>query len=131
MAKTSEDLRSPLSRARGLGSAKDGVHHFWVQRVSALALIPLTLWFVFSIAQLATGDADFYAVRHWVSAPSVAVVLVLFLASALYHSLLGVQVVIEDYIGGGLRVTVLLLSKFLHAIVAAAAIFAVLKVALG
>lgn len=130
MAKTSQDLRSPLSRARGLGSAKDGVHHFWVQRVSALALIPLTLWFVFSVAQLAGGD--YYAVRHWVSAPSVAVVLVLFLASALYHSVLGVQVVIEDYAGGdAARLTLLLLSKFFHAIVAAAAIFAVLKVAFG
>lgn len=130
MAKTSQNLRSPLSRARGLGSAKEGVHHFWVQRVSALALIPLTLWFVFSVAQLAGGDyAD---VHHWVSAPSVAVVLVLFLASALYHSVLGVQVVIEDYAGGdAARLTLLLISKFLHAIVAAAAIFAVLKVALA
>lgn len=130
MAKTSQDLRSPLSRARGLGSAKEGVHHFWVQRVSALALIPLTLWFVFSVAQLAGGD--YAAVRHWVHAPSVAVVLVLFLASALYHSVLGVQVVIEDYAGGdAARLILLLLSKFLHAIIAAAAIFAVLKVALG
>ena len=132
MAKTSADLRSPLSRARGLGSAKDGVHHFWVQRVSALALIPLTLWFVFSVAQLAAGGADYALVRHGVSAPSVAVVLVLFLATALYHSVLGVQVVIEDYAPGEFgRLVLLLLSKFFHAIVAAAAIFAVLKVALA
>ena len=131
MSKTSKDLRSPLSRARGLGSAKDGVHHFWVQRVSALALIPLSLWFVYSVACLARGPADFAAVQWWVSAPSVAVALVLFLATAVYHSLLGVQVVIEDYSGGALRITLLLLSKFFHAIVAAAGIFAVLKVALG
>ncbi|WP_028006807.1 succinate dehydrogenase, hydrophobic membrane anchor protein [Solimonas flava] len=131
MAKTSKDLRSPLSRARGLGAAKDGVHHFWVLRVSALALIPLSLWFVFSVACLASGPADFYAVQHWVSAPSVAVALVLFLATALYHSVLGVEEVILDYSTGPARLTLLLASKFLHAIVAAAGIFAVLKVALG
>lgn len=123
-------LRSPLSRARGLGSAKDGVHHFWVQRVSAVALVPLTLWFVFSVAQLAGGD--FYAVRHWVSAPSVAIMLVLFLATTLYHSALGVQVVIEDYVHHeGLKLAALMGQKFLHAIVGVASIFAVLRVALG
>lgn len=122
--------RSPLSQARGLGSAKDGTHHFWVQRVSAVALIPLSLWFVFSVAQLAGGD--YGAVRHWVHAPSVAVTLVLFLCAALYHSMLGVQVVIEDYIASeGTKIVSLLLMKFAHAVVAAAAVFAVLKVALG
>lgn len=123
-------LRSPLGRARGLGSAKDGVHHFWVQRVSAVALVPLSLWFIFSVAQLAGGE--FTAVRHWVSAPSVAVTLVLFLGAALYHSMLGMQVIVEDYVAHeGARITVLMLMKFIHAIVAAASIFAVLKVALG
>lgn len=123
-------LRSPLSRARGLGSAKEGVHHFWVQRVSAIALVPLTLWFVFSLARFA--GSDFAVVQHWVAAPSVAVTLVLFLATMLYHSALGVQVVIEDYVSHeGNRIVTLLLSKFVHAIVAAASIFAVLKVALA
>lgn len=122
-------LRSPLSRARGLGSAKDGTHHFWVQRVSAIALIPLTLWFVFSVASLA--GASYEAVHWWIGYPAVAVTLVLFIAAALYHSMLGVQVVIEDYVGGeGMKLTALLLSKFFHFAVAAAAIFAVLKIAL-
>lgn len=124
------NLRSPLSQARGLGSAKDGTHHFWVQRVSAVALIPLSLWFVFSVAQLAGGD--YGMVRHWVHAPSVAVTLVLFITAALYHSMLGIQVVIEDYVGNdAAKIVSLLLSKFVHAIVAVAAIFSVLKVALG
>jgi succinate dehydrogenase / fumarate reductase, membrane anchor subunit len=123
-------LRSPLSRAKGLGSAKTGVHHFWMQRVSAIALVPLTFWFVFSIANLA--GADYASVQNWVSAPSVAVVLILFLIATLYHSLLGVQTVVEDYVGHeGARIAVLLLSKFAHAAVAAATIFAVLKVALA
>lgn len=123
-------LRSPLAHARGLGSAKDGTHHFWVQRVSAVALIPLSLWFVFSVARLAGGD--YGMVHHWVHAPSVAVTLVLFIGAALYHSMLGVQVVIEDYIASeGTKIVSLLLMKFAHAIVAAAAVFAVLKVALA
>lgn len=122
-------LRSPLSKARGLGSAKHGVHHFWTQRVSAVALVPLALWFVFSVAQLAGGD--YAAVRHWVAAPSVAVVLLLFLVTTFYHSWLGVQVIIEDYVAHeGTRIAALLLSKFVHALVAVASVFAVLKVAL-
>jgi succinate dehydrogenase / fumarate reductase membrane anchor subunit len=125
-------LRSPLSRARGLGSAKHGVHHFWVQRVSAIALIPLALWFVFSIAMLAAKGGSFESVRYWASYPSVAVTLVLFLAAAAYHSMLGVQVVIEDYVAGeGWKITALLLSKFAHVVVAVAGIFAVLKLALA
>lgn len=123
-------LRSPLARARGLGSAKSGVHHFWVQRLSALALIPLSLWFVFSIAKI--PGHGFYAMRHWVSAPSVAITLVLFLAAAIYHSALGLQVVIEDYTGHeAKKIVTMILMQFAHAIVAAAAIFAVLRIALA
>ena len=122
-------LRSPLGRARGLGSAKDGTHHFWVQRVSAIALIPLTLWFIFSLASL--PGASYAQVSWWVGYPAVAVTLVLFIAAALYHSMLGVQVVIEDYVGNeGMKITALLFSKFFHFAVAAASIFAVLKIAL-
>lgn len=123
-------LRSPLGRARGYGSAKEGVQHFWVQRVSAVALIPLTLWFVFSVAQLPVES--FGAVKHWVAVPSVAVMLVLFIATLFYHSMLGVQVVVEDYVAGeGRKLVTLLVLKFAHAIAAAAGIFAVLKIALG
>ena len=123
-------LRSPLGRARGYGSAKDGVHHFWVQRVSAVALVPLSLWFVFSVAQL---PVDSYgALKHWVSAPTVAVMLVLFIPTLFYHSMLGVQVVIEDYVHSeGAKLATLLVLKFAHAIAAAAGVFAVLLVALG
>ncbi len=125
-------LRSPLSRARGLGSAKHGVHHFWVQRVSAVALIPLALWLVFSIAMLAAKGGSYEAVRYWAGYPSVAVTLVLFLAAAVYHSVLGVQVVIEDYVSSeGWKIAALLLSKLLHVVVAVSAIFAVLKIALA
>lgn len=122
--------RSPLSRARGLGSAKDGTHHFTVQRISAIALIPLTLWFVFSLAKLPIASYD--AVRWWVHAPSVAVALMLFIGCALYHSMLGVQVIVEDYVASeGRKLLTLLAFKFIQTIAAVAGIFAVLKIALN
>jgi succinate dehydrogenase / fumarate reductase membrane anchor subunit len=123
-------LRSPLKRARGSGSAKEGVGTFLAERISAVALIPLTLWFVFSVARLPL--LSHAAVEHWLRAPSVAVTLVLFLAVLFYHSNLGVKVVVEDYVAGeGRKLVTLLLVKFAHAALAAAAIFAVLKVSLG
>ena len=122
--------RSPLSRARGYGSANEGVHTFLAERISAVALVPLTLWFVFSVARLPA--ASYGAVKHWVAAPSVAVTLVLFLVTLFYHSSLGVKVVVEDYIAGeGKKLALLLAVKFVHAVLAAAGIFAVLKIALG
>ncbi|HUR40207.1 MAG TPA: succinate dehydrogenase, hydrophobic membrane anchor protein [Verrucomicrobiae bacterium] len=123
-------LRSPLKRARGYGSAKEGVQHFWVQRVSAVALVPLSLWFVFSVAQL--SSENFPAVKHWASAPSVAVMLALLVVTLFYHSMLGIQVVVEDYVASeGRKLVTLLLLKFAHAVGAAAGIFAILKIALG
>ena len=130
MASDKAALRSPLGRARGYGSAKEGVQHFWVQRVSAVALVPLSLWFVFSVAQLPLESHS--AVKHWVSAPSVAVMLALFVATLFYHSMLGIQVVVEDYVAGeGKKLVTLLVLKFAHAVGAAAGIFAILKVALS
>lgn len=129
-SESAHTLRSPLKRARGSGSAKDGVRTFLAERISAVALVPLTLWFVFSVARLPMLSHN--AVKHWVQAPSVAVTLVLFLAALFYHSSLGVKVVVEDYVAGeGRKLVVLLLVKFAHAVLAAAAIFAVLKISLG
>jgi succinate dehydrogenase / fumarate reductase membrane anchor subunit len=123
-------LRSPLSRARGLGSAKDGVHHWIWQRLTAVALVPLTLWFVVAVATHA-GDG-YEAVRAWVATPYVAVLLGIYLATLFHHSQLGLQVVIEDYVHTRwVNLSALLLVKFAHVLLAAAAIFAVLKIALG
>lgn len=130
MASDPSRLRSPLGRARGYGSAKEGVQHFWAQRVSAVALVPLSLWFVFSVARLPVTSHG--AIQHWVAAPSVAIMLALFIPTLFYHSMLGIQVVVEDYVSGeGRKIALLLVLKFAHAIAAAAGIFAVLKIALG
>lgn len=122
-------IRTPLARARGLGSAKDGVGHWWAQRVSAVALVPLTLWFVAAVA--AHAGAGHQAVVAWLSSPAVAVVLVLYLAALFYHSQLGLQVVVEDYVHGEwLKRATLVVLQFAHIALAAAAIFAVLWIAL-
>lgn len=123
-------IRSPLARARGLGSAKDGVGHWWAQRVTAVALVPLTLWFVTSLA--AHVGQDHTAVMAWLSSPVVAVALVLYLAALFYHSQLGLQVVVEDYVHSeSLKLVTLLVLQFANIALAAAAIFAVLSIALG
>jgi succinate dehydrogenase / fumarate reductase membrane anchor subunit len=122
-------LRSPLGRVLGHGAAKGGVHHWWVQRLTSIALIPLTVWFVISL--LAMPSFEYETVRSWVSQSWTALLLVLFIAIATWHSKLGVQVVVEDYVHGGLKTLSLIFSTFAHTLVAAAAIFAVLKVAFG
>ncbi|MGC1950992.1 MAG: succinate dehydrogenase, hydrophobic membrane anchor protein [Gammaproteobacteria bacterium] len=123
-------LRTPLAQARGLGAARDGIHHWWTQRLTALALIPLSLWLVASIITI-TG-ADYATAVEWVQSPVVAVLLLLFIAVAFYHAQLGMQVVLEDYVHGGwAKVATIILSKFLMIALAFVAGFAVLRVALG
>jgi succinate dehydrogenase / fumarate reductase membrane anchor subunit len=123
--------RTPLGRVLGLGSAKDGVGHWWTQRTSAIALVPLGLWFAISLVLLASGAGIGYAsVTAWIASPTHAVLLLLLLATACYHSVLGVQVVVEDYVElEWAKVASLLLSKFAHALLAAAGLYAVLRIA--
>ena len=124
--------RSDLGKVLGLGSAKEGVSHWWGQRISAVALLPLALWLIYSITMLIrTRQTDYLAVVDWVALPFNAVMLILLIATMAYHSAMGVQVVIEDYVHGGLKVASLILQKFAHVAVATAGIFSVLKIALG
>lgn len=123
-------LRSPLSRVLGSGSAKEGTEHWWMQRVTAVALLIIGLWFLVSIAGLA--DYDRAALYRWAGHPLHAVMLILASITLAWHSTLGVQVIVEDYVHGPLlKVSALLLNKFLHIFLAAAALLAVLKIALG
>ena len=123
-------LRSPLSRVLGHGSAKEGTDHWWMQRVTAVALVLLGGWFLVSFAGLDGYSLE--AVTGWVRRPMNAIVLLLGSVTLAYHSMLGLQVVIEDYVHGpALKVFSLILSKFVHVFLGIAAVLAVLNVALG
>ena len=123
-------LRNPLGRARGLGSAKTGTHHWLGQRLSALALIPPGLWFAVCALQLT--HADYITVIVWLHAPVTAVLLSLFLAALFYHAYLGVQVVLEDYVHTEwLKLASLLAIKAAAFLLAAAGIFTALRIAFG
>ena len=123
-------LRSPLGRAIGLGSAKEGVEHWWAQRVSAVALIPLGLWFAASLVALA--GADRAAVLAWLHAPVQAILAILLLIAVFYHAALGLQVVIEDYVHAEwLKVPSLVAMRLVSFGLAVAGIFAVLRIAFG
>jgi succinate dehydrogenase / fumarate reductase membrane anchor subunit len=123
-------LRSPLSRVLGLGSAKDGTAHWWAQRVTAVALVPLTLWFVFSLLTL--PDFDYETVRTWLSVPVTGFLAVLLVGVLSYHSYLGTIVIVEDYVtSSGMKVLTLMTLRFLYVLAGGAAIFAILRVVLG
>lgn len=123
-------FRTPVKNARGLGSAHEGTAHWWAQRLSALALIPLTIWLVASL--IALLQADYTTARDWVAEPFNTLVLALVLGTLFYHSWLGVQVVVEDYVHGKIaKLVTLVISQFLHFLFAALGIFAVLRIAFG
>jgi len=124
------DLRTPLARVTGLGAAKDGTGHWWLQRLSAIALVPLVLWFVASIVSLSgSGQAE---VKAWLDNPLAALLFVLLLGGGFFHLKLGLQVVIEDYFhAGAAKLALLILNTFASIALAGASILAVLKLALG
>jgi len=122
-------LRSPLGKVLGTGSAKEGVQHWWLQRLTSIALVPLTIWFVVSLLSL--PSFEHVTVVSWMAQSWTALLLILFILVATWHSQLGVRVVVEDYIHGGSKTLTLVLITFIHVVVATAGIFAVLKVAFG
>ncbi len=123
-------LRAPLGRVLGLGTAKDGTDHWWAQRVSGVALVLLGLWFVASL--LALPSLQHNEVVEFIGRPINTVLLALLSLTIAYHSYLGVQVVIEDYVHShGLKITSLVLSRFVHVFVAVLSIYAILRIGLG
>jgi succinate dehydrogenase / fumarate reductase membrane anchor subunit len=127
---SADRLRSPLGRALGLGSAKEGVEHWWVQRVTAVALVPLTLWFVAGL--VAHLGADHAAAVVWLGSPVTAIAMILLVVATFVHMALGLQVVIEDYVHHeAAKIATLVLVRLACWALGAAALFAVLRVAFG
>ncbi|MEE9157314.1 MAG: succinate dehydrogenase, hydrophobic membrane anchor protein [Gammaproteobacteria bacterium] len=122
--------RTPVTRIRGLGSAKEGVRNWWMQRLTAVALVPLSLWFVVSI--LSMVGADHATVSQWIGSPLVTVLLILFIVALFYHAQLGMQEIIEDYVHTEwLKVTSGIVLKFAAILLGIVCAVAVLKVSLG
>ena len=122
--------RTPLGRVRGLGSAKEGPAHWWAQRVTGVALVPLCLWFVFSAVSLV--GADLAAFQSWLGTHGNALLMVLFVITLFHHAQLGVHEVIEDYVHGEkAKVASLVAVKFTAALFAASCVLAILKVSFG
>ena len=123
-------LRTSLGRVRGLGSAKEGTHHWWAQRLTAIALVPLTLWLVYSIVCMTT--LDYIAAIGWLQSPITSSLLILFVIALFYHAQLGMQVVIEDYVECKVfKITSIVLLNFIIWFTGLASIMAILKVFLG
>ena len=123
-------LRSDLGRVRGLGSAKEGTSHWWAQRLTAVALLPLSCWFVWSVINLV--GVDHIGFKNWLNENANLVLMILFVGSLFYHMQLGLQVVIEDYVHGEKKkVTSLVLNLFVALFFGVSSIVALLKVAFG
>lgn len=123
-------MRSPLGRAIGLGSAKEGVAHWWAQRLTALALAPLSLWFVIAVIELAGADRVRFVA--WLRQPISAAFMLLVLVATFYHGALGLQVVIEDYVDNeAQRLGLVIVMRFAAILIAVLGIVAVLKLSLG
>jgi succinate dehydrogenase / fumarate reductase membrane anchor subunit len=123
-------LMTPLKRVLGLGAANGAVEHWWLQRVTAVALLPLGAWLAYELLTL--PGFDHASVLAWVREPATSILLVLLIVAVGYHSALGIQVVVEDYVTGkGSRAATLMASTLAHVGLTIAAVFSVLKIALG
>lgn len=125
-----KDLRSPLAKVKGLGSSGDATHHFWVQRLTALALIPLLIWL--SVNIIALPDISYESFIAFFQNPFNAVMMIILVLVSLHHGHLGMQVILEDYIANhGTRLAAILVTKFLSYFMMALGVYSILKIALA
>ncbi|WP_296572096.1 succinate dehydrogenase, hydrophobic membrane anchor protein [Phreatobacter sp.] len=130
MSHSKSSMRTPLGRVRGLGSARSGTEHFWMQRVTAVANVPLSLFVIGLI--ITTAGSNYAAVKATLGAPLVAIPLILFVVSATWHMRLGMQMIIEDYVPAeGTKVVLLLANTFFSVAVGMGCVFAILKLSFG
>ena len=123
-------FRAPLQNVRGLGSAKDGTHQWWMQRVTAVALVPLMIWLAFAVARIASMDYE--QARAWVASPLSAVLVLATVWALFLHAKLGIQVIVEDYAASErLKVVAVMLINFVLILLALAAAVSVLRIAIA
>lgn len=124
------DMRTPLNKVRGLGSAKEGTGHFWHQRLTALANIPLVLFLI--AFMVALNGASYEEVRSALQSPLPSLLIALALLSILYHMRIGMQVIIEDYVHSeGLKIALIILNIFFPIVVGAVSLYALVRIAFG
>tara|TARA_B100001559_G_scaffold319807_1_gene330136 strand:+ start:321 stop:704 length:384 start_codon:yes stop_codon:yes gene_type:complete len=124
------NLQTPLGRARGLGSAKSGTKHWWAQRVTAIALIPLTIWFV--VAMISATGNDYNNAQQFIGNPINAILFILLIVATFHHAQLGLQVVIEDYVHNKpTEIGLLIITKGTVIVLGLSSVFAVLSITFG
>lgn len=125
-----KDLRSPLAKAKGLGASGDASHHFWIQRITALAMVPLVIWFCISISLL--PEASYEGVVAWLQSPFNAIMMTLLVVVSFQHAHQGIQVIIEDYVSSHTpRITGILVVKFLSYFLMVVGVYSIVKITLG
>jgi succinate dehydrogenase / fumarate reductase membrane anchor subunit len=123
-------LVSPLNKVLGLGSAKGGSEHWWIQRVSAIALVPLCLWLLIAVAGL--GDYSYASVTTWIASPLNSILLILLVLTMVYHSHLGIQVVVEDYVHGkAMKTATLVITSLAHLFLGCAGVYSIVRIGFG
>lgn len=123
-------LQTPLAKVRGLGSAKEGTHHWWYQRLTAIALAPLSIWFIYTLTTI--PSFEYASVVDWIATPMTTVLLIIFVPCLFYHAQLGMQVVVEDYIDSEWqKIASIILIKFLSTLAAVISVLAIIKIYIG
>jgi len=129
MSELNKKFQSPLGKARGLGSTHEGAHHWLMERATAVVILPLVVWVIYSMVEL--RGTSYWEFTQWLTQPGNATLMILFIASVYYHAVMGLQVVIEDYVGSHAKKMLLIIgTKIAFTFMGVASVFSILKIAL-